>query len=255
MASVSSSAVPEAYRLYELRSGLLRLAAPPADGEFTLIVAGTATGIAVSRVRCSSAGTGKYPPFPLDSAYQATITAFLEQVVAELDSLADLAATWRTVERKETWNAKLYVTVQAGLPMSVRPEYSLPNQPACRAATLTALVPERVARLARRGYRIPDASAVASLLQQQPALGDVLRVAPAALAAYFPGATRTLAVEQDTLWGEGRRQQIPAVRGTGGAGCSRGSGREAPGSPKPGRERVSGGRKRTGDAPPPWRCV
>src|SRR4051812_46569346 len=108
MAASSAADVPDAYRTYELRAGLLRLASPPCDGELTLIIDRTEQGIAVSRVRYSSENADQYPTFPLDGPYQATVAAFLARVVAELDTLADLAAQWRETERKETWNAKVY---------------------------------------------------------------------------------------------------------------------------------------------------
>src|SRR4051812_17280007 len=120
--SSASSGPPEAYRLFELREGLLRLAAPPCDGELILSVAGTATGVEVSRVRCASQFGGHHAVFPLDHAYQIVVKAILDQVVIELDNLAVMAGQWRETERKETWNAKVLVTVQAGLPAAVRTE-------------------------------------------------------------------------------------------------------------------------------------
>lgn len=188
------------YDLSEVRDGLLEMAARACDGQLLILVAGSPNGgVQIARVRRNRQfGPQGVAPF-LDAAYQHQVQTVLALITEALDDLAAAGARWN---EKESWTGKIAVRVAGGWPLAqVDVEDPIPHRrilPGERPATAE---PERVARLRRRGYAIPDPAAVASRLQQHPAVEGALRALPAALRLppYFPDATLTLVVDAGAL--------------------------------------------------------
>jgi hypothetical protein len=189
---------PAAYRLAEIRDALVYLAIPACDGEILIRVAGGPEGVQVTRVhRHREFHGGVDASVVLDAAYSAQLAAVLDLVARALDDLAGEKARWRA---PDSWTAKIWVPVDAGRPRArIRIEDPVPHQ-APRPRAAGDLLPERVARLRRKGYAVPDPAAVASILQQHASiLEGPLRSAPAALALFFPQAALELVAEEGHL--------------------------------------------------------
>lgn len=187
---------PAAYRLAEIRDSLVYLAIPPCDGQLLIRVAGARHGVQVTRVHRNRMYHGTSgPAVVLDSGYSARLAHVLDLVARALDDLAGEEARWRD---QESWNAKIVIWVDQGIPReAISVDDMVPHQDPGPPA-LDGPVPERVARLRRKGYAVPDPGAVASVLQHHAAvLEGPLRAAPAALAPFFPNAALELTVDDD----------------------------------------------------------